>query len=220
VTAYKAGDFIAASEALEKSFKLEADPDTLFAWAQSERKQSHCDKAIPLYERLLTFDMPAANKAAITTNLGECKAVVAQAKPPPPPPVEQVKAPVVADDEPRNDIEPKRVPPPAESKAWWKDPVGDGLVVVGLVGVGVGAGMLFSASSLNSQADGTTNYFDFQRLRDDANSRSKLGLISAGAGGIFVVGGIAWYATHRDSKRQVVGWADGNGGGLGVAGAW
>jgi hypothetical protein len=222
VTAYKAGDFVVASEALERSFKLEADPETLFAWAQSERKQSHCDKAIPLYERLLTFDMPAANKTAISTNLSECKAVIAAAKPPAaPPPVDEAKsASPVAVEQPRVDVEPKPVPTSTESKPWWKDPVGDGLVVVGLVGAGVGAGMLVSASSLNRQADGTTSYSDYQRLREDANSRSELGLISAGAGGVFVVGGILWYATHRDSRHQVVGWLDRAGGGLGVAGAW
>ena len=224
VTAYKAGDFTAASDALEKSFKLEADPETLFAWAQSERKLSHCDKAIPLYERLLTFDMPAANKSAISANLAECKTIIAATKAPPPPPVEDNKpAPTVAAEQQHADIEPRPVPKSTESRPWWKDPIGDGLVVVGLVGVGVGAGMLASASSLSKQADDTsqtTNYFDYQKLRDDANSRSKLGFIATGAGGVLVIGGVIWYATHRDSRRQVVGWLDATGGGLGVAGAW
>src|SRR6185436_14201758 len=73
VTAYQKGNFEAASEALGKSFTLERDVDTLFAWAQSERKLEHCDKAIELYEKLLAFNLPAANREAVETKLTECR---------------------------------------------------------------------------------------------------------------------------------------------------
>ena len=64
VAAYKKADYAGASDALGRSFTLEADADTLYAWAQTERKLNHCDKAVELYERLLTMDLPEANKAA------------------------------------------------------------------------------------------------------------------------------------------------------------
>jgi tetratricopeptide (TPR) repeat protein len=85
VVAYQKGDFPGASEALGKSFELEHDADTLYAWAQAERKLDHCDKAIELYQELLTFSLPAANKTAVEGKLAECRAIVVPAAPAAPP---------------------------------------------------------------------------------------------------------------------------------------
>ena len=57
-----------------KSYGLEKDPETLFAWAQAERKLDDCDKAVELYNELLALDLPAENKQVIETQVGECKA--------------------------------------------------------------------------------------------------------------------------------------------------
>src|SRR5688500_6981072 len=65
VAAYTKGDYATATEALGASFVLEADAETLFAWAQTERKLGHCDRAIDLYAKLLAMDIPAENKPAI-----------------------------------------------------------------------------------------------------------------------------------------------------------
>lgn len=85
VAAYQKGNFQGASEALEKSFELERDVDTLFAWAQTERKLDHCDKAIDLYQQLLTFNLPVANKSAVESKLAECRTIIAQQAPKQPP---------------------------------------------------------------------------------------------------------------------------------------
>jgi hypothetical protein len=81
VAAYTKGDYAAAAEALGASFVLEADPETLFAWAQTERKLGHCDRAIDLYGKLLGMDLPAENKQAIRVQISECKAIIADQKP-------------------------------------------------------------------------------------------------------------------------------------------
>src|SRR5215468_11101614 len=83
VVAYQKGNFQGASEALGKSFELERDVDTLFAWAQAERKLEHCDKAIDLYQQLLTFNLPSANRMAVENKLVECRTIIAQQAPPP-----------------------------------------------------------------------------------------------------------------------------------------
>src|SRR5206468_9459004 len=72
VTAYKRGDFAGASELFAKSYSIETDPDALFGWAQAERKLGHCEKAIALYERLLSLDIPQENKEAVHAPLAEC----------------------------------------------------------------------------------------------------------------------------------------------------
>jgi hypothetical protein len=83
VAAYTKGDYAAASAALARSFKLEADAETLFAWAQTERKLEHCDRAIELYSKLLRMDLPAANKKAVSVQIDECKEILAAQQPAP-----------------------------------------------------------------------------------------------------------------------------------------
>ena len=81
VAAYTANDYAAASEALGQSYALEPDVETLFAWAQTARKLERCDKASELYGKLLAYDLPDENKAAIRTKLEDCKAIMAAQKP-------------------------------------------------------------------------------------------------------------------------------------------
>jgi tetratricopeptide (TPR) repeat protein len=217
VKAYTAGDYEAAADAMGASYGLEKDPETLFAWAQAERKLEDCDKAIELYNELLVFDLPVENKQVIETQIGECKQILADkqkaaeaATQPAPEPHDA--APVAAEPPP---------PAPEGSRAWWKDPVGDGLVIVGVAGLVVGGVKLSSAASADSDKANATSYTDFQRFSSKADSDGKLGVIAAGAGGALVVVGVIWYATHRDHhEHQVTGWLAPSGGGLAVTGGF
>jgi tetratricopeptide (TPR) repeat protein len=216
VAAYSKGDFAGAAEALEQSYKAEADPDTLFAWAQSERKAGHCDKALKLYDRLLKFDLPDENKQAVRKNYEECKALL---PPPPttPPPATPVTTPV---ETPRPEAKREEPPPRNESRPWWRDPVGDALVGLGAVGVGVGVSFLVSARSADADAKASMNYFQFRSLEDKASSNSKIGIAASASGAVLITAGIVWYATHRGSDHPVTAWADGHGGGVAIAGGF
>lgn len=237
VNAYQKGNFEAASEALGKSFTLERDVDTLFAWAQSERKLDHCDKAIELYEKLLTFNLPTANKGAVEQNLDECRTAVAQQKsqvePLPPEPIAQ-------EPRPQTPAEPSRVaqsptvtpgapasPPVGDTSSaprpWYKDPVALGLGGGGLVAIGVGTGLLISAKSLDS--DSKAEKMDYQRaldLRDKARSRGNLGGATAAVGAAALIGAGVWVVMHRRSAESstVTGWLAPDGGGLAVSGVF
>ena len=216
VKAYTAGDFAAASDAMSKSYELEKDPETLFAWAQAERKLENCDKAVELYNELLVYDLPDANRKVIETQVGECKEILA------------AKAPKV-EDTPREpepppahveEVAPPQPPPHEGGRAWWKDPVGDGLVLVGVGGLVLGGVKLASAASADSDKSNATSYADFQRFSDKATSDGKVGVIAAGAGGALVVLGVIWYAAHRDHEHTVTGWLGPTGGGLAIAGGF
>ena len=235
VKAYSAGDYDAAADAMSKSYQLEKDPETLFAWAQAERKLDNCDKAIGLYKELLGYDLPPENKQVIQQNLSECKQALADKKKAPPadttppdasPPVDKADAaappptpapapapaaPVAADQ-----------PASEDDRAWWKDPVGDGLVIVGIGGLAFGGVKLMSASKADSDKAKATSYPDFLRLQKQAHDDGQLGVIAAGAGGGLVVLGILWYATHRDHhEHQVTGWiAPTGGGGIALTGGF
>jgi tetratricopeptide (TPR) repeat protein len=224
VAAYKKGSFEAASEALGKSFDLERDVDTLFAWAQSERKLEHCEKAIDLYEKLLTFDLPAANKEAVDAKLAECRTIVAQQKPAVAPPLEPPVAPKAeptpartADQEPSpiSDARPR-------ARAWYKDPISLTLVGAGAVATGIGVGFLVSAKSLDSQFNAAKDYQKAQDLSDKAKSHGNIGFIATGVGGALVIGGVVWIFTHRGTteQRTMTGWLAPGGGGLAIAGSF
>jgi tetratricopeptide (TPR) repeat protein len=219
VKAYTAGDYAAASEAMGASYQLEKDPETLFAWAQSERKLENCDKAIELYNELLVYDLPAENKQVIETQIGECKDIQAAKGPKP-------------DDTPKEAASPPapvraEQPPPAPSPAhegghWYGRPVADVVVLAGLGGLVYGGLKLASAASADSDKTNAMTYADFQRYSDKATKDGKLGVEFAAAGGALVVIGAIWYATHGDSpeKKKVTGWLGPSGGGLAVTGGF
>lgn len=219
VAAYKKNNFEAAAAALGKSFELEADPDTLFAWAQAERKLDHCEKAMELYEKLMTFDLPPENKAAVQQKHDECNDLIgakaaktappeptaAPAPPPPAPIVTQAPAP-----------EPTPAPRETSGRSWYKDPVALTLIGVGIVGVGAGGGLLFSAKSQHDKIAKAATDKDAHDYADAAKSRGLYGAIAAGAGGALIIGGIVWIATHRHTTetQPLTAWATPTGGGL------
>ena len=215
VVAYQKGDFATAAEALGTSFKLEADVETLFAWAQSERQLENCDKAIELFNKLLTFDLPAENKKVVQGKIDECKVILAAKQPKdpvsPPTPVKPIEAP------PRT-VQPTKPIPSPEGSPWWKNPIGDGLLGLGVVGLGVGGYFLLSASQ--AEKDSRKNIEQFAKYDDLAQSRGKIGMISTIAGGVLVVGGIVRYATRGSGqeRRALTGWLTPSGGGIAAFG--
>jgi hypothetical protein len=106
--------------------------------------------------------------------------------------------------------------------AWYRDPVAIGLVGTGVIATGVGAGLLISASSLDSDYKHAATVGQARPLADKARSRGNLGLITTAAGGALVAGGIVWIVLHRDPAEQppVTGWLAPGGGGLAVTGAF
>lgn len=197
VKAYQKGDYAAASKQLGKSFQLERDVETLFAWAQTERQLDHCDKASELYDKLLAFDLPAENKQAVQAKLDECKAILDAAHGDAVKPVEA--APIVVVEAPPPRQEPPPAPPPPESgRAWWKSPVGLTFVGLGLVAEGIGISYLSAGSSARSQADvynksDRAKYLSFQA---EAKTDGQRGVAAVAVGGGFLAVAIVWFATH------------------------
>jgi tetratricopeptide (TPR) repeat protein len=223
VAAYTKGDYAAAADALGKSFALEADAETLFAWAQTERKLDRCDKAIELYGKLLQMKMPDENKEAVRVQIEECKAIIAAAKPEPTPDPKPDPAPEPGvDNSTKPDPQVRDFPTSAEtSPAWWENPVGGALVGLGVVAAGVGTVFLVQGKSADSDKANATTYNDYEALNDKAESRGQLGVIGLAVGGALITGGVIWYATHKPEQpsKTVSGWlAPSGGGGLVVSG--
>ncbi len=201
VAAYKKADYAGASEALGRSFSLEADADTLYAWAQTERKLNHCDKAVELYERLLTMDLPDANKSAVRQQIDECNAIIAAQKPAEttPPRVDASPSPSEA---PSVTAPVERAEPPSAPSPWLS-PVGLGLIGLGAIGLGAGGVFLAQASSADSDKDAATTYGDFKRFDERATSRGRLGVIAAASGAALVTMGIVYIVTRKSTERAL-----------------
>jgi tetratricopeptide (TPR) repeat protein len=233
VTAYQKGNFEVAAEALGKSYELERDVDTLFAWAQAERKLERCDKAIELYQKLIDFNLPPANKSAVEQKLEECRVIIAaqapRAEPPPapapatPPAAEPTPPPAAAamtDPPPASPEVPRDTP--SRARTWYRDPITLALLGAGVVGTGVGTGFLISARAEHVAAPGSATLEEARQHSDNAKARLRLGFITGGVGVALVGGGVAWLILHRDSgeRRTVTGWLAPGGGGLAITGPW
>ena len=201
LAAYSAGNYASAADALAKSYSLEPDPETLFAWAQSERKHGHCEKAIELYTKMLEFELGEENRREVNQHIDECKATLPKTAPPPPPP-------------------PRVVQPTVVRRPWWQDPVGGVLVGAGVVGGVVGTVFLFQARDARDARDAATTYPEYKALHDRAVSRGQLGAITTVGAGALVVGGILWYALRTQPTTTMTAWLNGTGGGVGVAGSF
>jgi tetratricopeptide (TPR) repeat protein len=235
VTAYQKGNFQAAADALGKSFEIERDPDTLFAWAQAERKLDHCDKAIVLYEQLLQQPtLPDANRTAVEQKLAECRTIVAQVAPPsaetavaPPSTTRSEPVTTGADSAPAaaSLASPAFAPESSDAGSpvyhWYKDPVGLSLLGVGIAAAGVGGGYLLSARSVASDAKAATNYDQVKPLNDKVDQRNKIGAGALIVGGVLVAGGAGWilWKQHDSGERRVVtGWLLPGTGGVALSG--
>jgi hypothetical protein len=208
VSAYQKGDYTGASAAFERSFKLEIDQETLFAWAQAERKLDHCDRATELYTKLLAMKLPAENRSVVEQNVAECAALAAPppapeppAPSPPPEPAPVVAQPTASAPTPLPAVrEDSPLAQPRDSgessTAWYRDPVGDSFAVVGVAGLATGAAFLVSAHSADSKEHGAGTYQMFQSLENTAHMRGETGVIAASAGVAFVAAAVVWYVVR------------------------
>src|SRR5262249_10520047 len=111
--------------------------------------------------------------------------------------------------------------PSPEGRPWYRDPLGDGLVIGGVVGLGVGAALLASAKSARDGIASAPDYDAAKALKDKASSRGTIGTISLIAGGALVIGGVIRYATHSSkSSTTVSGWIAPGTGGLALDGSF
>jgi hypothetical protein len=235
--AYGKNDFAQARDAFAKSYGIEADADTLFAWAQAEAKLDNCGRAIELWQRLEKFDMPAANREAVKLKISECEATLRAkpapepapvSEPTPPPEPTPAPAPPEPAPEPAPVVDPTPVvaqPPPEpetpRGRSRWKDPIGLAMLGLGVVGVGVGGAFMFQARAADQDKEDATTHAEFLDARDRAEQKGKIGVIGLAAGGALVAGGLVWIMTRPSQERPLVGaWVDGDGGGLVVSGGF
>ncbi len=237
--AHKEGNFELALDELKAAYTLDPKPDLLFAIAQVYVKLDNCTDAVVYYEKFLAVAKNAKSKAVVTQAIETCKAKLEPKKVEPkkvepvapvpvaPVPVEPVVvAPPVEPKKPKVEPTPPSAAPPMERKdepravtgsPWYKDPLGD-VLVVGGVTAGVFAFVMRSGaqSEADKAAKSGVSEDSYRDHLDKSESKEKLSLILGVTAGVLTVGGVVRYVTRSSGKKQEtrVGMTPARGGGF------
>ena len=212
---YGDGKYDEAAIEFEAAYGKKKDPTILFAWAQAVRNAGDCERAIEMYDDVLSAKLKKTQRKAVRKARTECEGQLAQEAEPEP---EPASAPEPA---PSPEPEPTPIVQPSPGRdqgpsAWYADPVGRVLLAAGVAGVGVGLGFTISGRNANRAADDEENYFEFIDLKDRAEKRKAIGAVSLGAGGALVVTAALWYVLAGDDEREsgMSSWISSDGAGI------
>jgi len=191
---------------------LKPDPKIVYSIAQAQRLAGDCKGAIESYQEFLTTKPEAKLKEYSETNIAQCKKELASQ---PTPPVEPTPTPVVeptptpVEPTPTPVVEPTPMPtqpepPPEGGRPWYRDWIGNALVIGGVAGIAVGATFFVSGRNAASKVNDASDHESFLEARDAASSaltKQRIGLGAAAVGVGLVVGGVLHY--KMSGKREV-----------------
>jgi hypothetical protein len=233
--AHKAGDFEAALVELQTAYALDPQPKLLFGIAQVQAKLDNCNDALITYQLYLSKEKDKQKQAVVKQAMEACKTRLAEAAdtipptepadapPEPPLPVEPVDEPpppmpqIVDDPPPALPRERPSSPPVVEQRSspWYKDVLGDALVLGG-VAAGVAASVFYvRARSDLDAAERASTIVDYDQLVERAHDRRNAAVIFASGGAVLIGAGILRYALRdRGGEQRGLAIAPTAGGGL------
>jgi tetratricopeptide (TPR) repeat protein len=237
--AHKDGKYDVALTELQAAYEIDPQPKLLFAIAQVYAKLDNCEAAIDNYEKFNAATKDKSKQAVVEQAITACKKRLEDTKPAEklaatePPPVESKPEPApVEPPPPPKPVETKPVEPPKQITAfdeptpavttsvttmsshspWYRDVIGDTLVVAGL-GATVGSVIMYTgAQSELDSAEAATNLGDYQQHRDSAEKKQLYTFVLAGGGIALVTAGVLHYAlrsSHSERSVAVVPTGDG-----------
>lgn len=224
--AHKAGDLDRALKELLAAYGLDPQPQLLYAIGQIHTRRGECSEARDAYLRFLASGTDVRTAEVVKQAIDGCKPAappepVKDAEEPPlppakePPPVAKVQAPpkrVAAAPEPRAPAGP---PMSDRTTPWYRDVLGDVLVVGGVASLVLG-GLAYRAAVTDlDTAESVTMHETYDELVDGARTKRLVGVALAGGGAVLVTAGILRFML-RDSRAEVrrVGLAPARSGGL------
>ncbi len=170
---YKQKQYAAAVTSMAKSYELDAQPDALYALAQSERLAGNCNDAIGHYEKLLDTAKDDQTTTAVKSNLELCYEASRGEKP-------------KAEPQDANAIERQNAPTIQIRTVYRTEQKNNRLAIalyaVGGVALGGALTTYLLASSTRSDADHATTLADYNSLYDRSVRLRDTAYIAAGAG--------------------------------------
>lgn len=168
LAAYKAQHYADAAKEFEAAYLADPRPSLLWGWAQSERLDGHCDRALPLYNKYLYADVTKRSLEAARANIKQCEQQASNAPPPPPPPP----------------------PPQVMASTWYSDPLADAVTVTGVAGMVAGVVFLAKSSGTGDAAMKAQTLDGYYAGLSEATSQRKIGYASLGIGAAVTAAGV------------------------------
>ena len=197
IDAYKAGDYTKAATLLERAYKADPKPETLFALAQAERLGGKCAKAIPHYKKLLEKTTDLSQAKLIQNNLGLCETVEKPAEEPPKPVTKTVVREVNKSDR-----------------------LATAMLGGGMLAIGGSVGLFLAASGATSDAKAARTLDDHDRFLDRATRDRVLAFVAGGVGAGLVVGAIVKWKVGGEKTTAVAIVPASDGATFAVSGRW
>jgi len=246
--AHKEGRFEEARVELEAAYALDPRPDLLYAIGQVYAKLGKCDEATTFYKHFGAAQHDPKIAKVVDQAIAACKPASEPTTAPPPPsdkpspaklttdkpapltdkpapvmnqpaPTADKPAPVTPRPQPFAQTKPAPAPGAAQQRSpWYKDKLGDGLVLGGVVATVVGfveyRGALADLDAAENRTT-TTSLDRYNELVDSAHGKRMVSVVLVGAGGALITAGILHYVLHdRTAEVRTVGVAPAHGGGV------
>jgi tetratricopeptide (TPR) repeat protein len=227
--AHKQGNFEEARSELEAAYALDPRPDLLYALGQVNAKLGECREATSYFKRFVATQNDPQVAKVVDLAIAACK----PAEPAPerpsdarssdaqPTPDTASRAPS-ASPPPETTSRPgpfgrtSSAPAPVQRALWYKDKLGDGLVLGGVVAGVVGVVQYRSALSDLDEAEdrsSTTTLDRHGELVDSARGKRTTAVVLVGAGGALIAAGVVRFVlVDRNTEVRNVAIAPASGG--------
>ncbi len=205
---YAQEDYAQAAKVLESSYLLDEKQSTLFAWAQAERLQQHCDKASELFEKYISKGEEAKQLKAAFQLIKQCAPPEDKTVPKEPPQFTSTGLDGSGQDTGIEKIEsrpPRLSPQPSHVPLYRRWQVFAGGSLLAIAG---GSYLGLRAQSLANDAELLPDGSEFstvQKLEDRAKNRALLANISFAGAGLLGVAAVWMFLTpsERPDKNKV-----------------
>jgi tetratricopeptide (TPR) repeat protein len=197
--AYAAGRFTEALQDLTLAYALAPDPELLFAIGQAHMKLGDCASATTFYERFIATKSDPKEIAIANKAIKTCKDHPPEKPAAPPPEIKDEPQPP-----PPSPVEVSPPPPPIATRPWYRDWIGDGLVVAGAGAGAVAAVEYLAARNSRDRADTAATYVSYRDLLDQAHEKRNVAVGFAAGGGALVLAGVVHFVVTGGSRESRV----------------
>ena len=194
---YKAGKYAEARVQIEKAYKADHKPETLFALAQAERLAGDCMAAAAHYKQVISEVSDINVAKLVQQNLLLCEPDEDK----PVAKVEPVKK-VDEDREPAAAVEPTIVERTVVREERRTDKLGVVMLGGGMLALGAAGGLYVAASSNADAADLARSLPDHDSLADKAKTERTFMYVAAGAGAVMLGVAVFRFATGGSGKAE------------------
>jgi len=190
---FESRDYKGAAAALDAAYAIEPASDLLYPWAQAERLDGNCKRAIELYRRFLAAEPPAEHARLAEENIVACEELLARRRSEEPGPA------------PQPTDAAQGIEAAADERPWQRDVAGGILVGTGAAGLVAGTGLLIAALHGASSAGEAADVGDYEQRVDRATLQRNVSIGAFVVGGALALGGALRYVLVARRQRASVG---------------